>query len=108
MSAQGARMAHIAMLREGDGDVTVFTVVGEVDAELLLTQILSFLKGEPTPLTLWDITQGTLEGISSRDLRWIVERMAPLAHRRKGGRTAIVSPRDLDFGMSRMFQILAE
>ena len=101
-------MGHITRLFEVENDLTVFTVVGEVDAEQVLSQIISFLTGEPTQLVLWDITVGSLERISSNDVRMIVERAAPFADRRKGGRTAIVCLRDLEYGISRMFQSFAD
>ena len=101
-------MGLITRLFEGENDLTGFTVVGDVDAEQVLSQIISFLTGEPTQLVLWDITIGSLADISSDDLRRIVERAAPFADRRKGGLTAIVCSTDLDYGLSRMFQTFAE
>lgn len=101
-------MGHITRLFEVENDLTVFTVVDEVDAEQVLSQILSFLTGEPTQLVLWDITVGSLERISSDDLWMIVKRVAPFADRRKEGQTAIVCLDDLDYGLSRMFQSFAE
>ncbi|HEX3037268.1 MAG TPA: hypothetical protein VHT73_19460 [Thermodesulfobacteriota bacterium] len=101
-------MGHITRLFEVENDLTAFTVVGEVDVEQMLSQIISFLTGEPTQLVLWDITVGSLERISSNDVQMIVERAKPFSDRRKGGRTAIVCLRDLEYGISRMFQNFAD
>ena len=93
---------------ESENDLTIFTISGAVDAEQLANQIISFLKGEPTQLVLWDITVGSLAAIPAKDLRTIVDLAAPFAHKRKGGRTAILCTTDLNFGLSRMFQSFAE
>ena len=66
-------------------DVTVFTVVGNVEAEQVLRHIMAFLTGAPTPLVLWDLTGGSLAGLSSQALRMIVEYAAPFTDRRQGG-----------------------
>ena len=101
-------MGLITRLFDVENDVTVFTVVGDVDAEQVLSHIIAFLTGAPTPLVLWDITGDSLAGLSSKDLRMIVERAAPFADRRQGGRTTIVCSQDLDYDFSRMFQTFAE
>ena len=100
-------MGHITGSLEAENDLTLVTVVGKVDAKQVLSQIISFLTGEPTKFVLWDFRQGSLAGFSSADLRMIVERGAPFAASRKGGRTAIVCATDVDYGLSRMFQAFA-
>ena|ERR1043165_1118465 len=100
-------MGHITSTLEAESDLTVITVVGKVDAEQIASQIISFLTGEPTQLVLWDIREGSLVSLSSNDLQMIVKRGAQFADRRKGGRTAIVCSKDLDYGLSRMFQAFA-
>jgi len=100
-------MGHITSTLEAESDLTVVTVVGKVDAEQIASQIISFLAGEPTQLVLWDIREGSLVSLSSNDLQMIVKRGAQFADRRRGGRTAIVCSKDLDYGLSRMFQAFA-
>src|SRR3954463_2339274 len=100
-------MGHITNLLEAEHNLTVVTVVGEVDAEQVLSQIISFLTGEPTQLVLWDIREGSLARLSSGDLRMIIKRGAQFADRRKGGQTAIVCSTDIDYGLGRMFETLA-
>jgi hypothetical protein len=100
-------MGHITSSLEAASDLTIVTVVGEIDAEQVVSQIISFLTGEPTQLVLWDIREGSLARLSSKDLQMIVERGAQFADRRKGGRTAIVCSKELDYGFSRMFQTFA-
>jgi hypothetical protein len=100
-------MAHITSKLEAENDLTVVTVVGGVDAEQVQSQIISFLTGDPTPLVLWDVRAGSLTGLSGEDIRTIIQSGAWYADRRKGGRTAIVCPREVDYGLGRMFESLA-
>jgi hypothetical protein len=100
-------MGRIDSSLEAANDLTVVTVVGEVDVGQVLSQIITLLTGEPTQLVLWDIRAGSLAGISRDELRMIVEEGAPYADRRRGGRTAVVCSKEVDYGISRMFQAFA-
>ena len=99
---------RISASRGEQKDLTIVTVEGSVTADQVREHIVSFLTSEPTRLVLWDLRRGSLAAISSQSIQMIVSAGAPHAHRRQGGRTAIVSSRDLDFGLSRMFQTIAE
>jgi hypothetical protein len=99
---------HIIRATDAEHDLTVFTVVGAVDAAAVSAHIMAFLPVDPTPLVLWDIRAGTVTGLSIVDVMWIITRGAPFADRRRGGRTAIVCAQPLDYAVSRMFQAVAE
>jgi hypothetical protein len=99
---------HIIRATDAEHDLTVFTVVGAVDAAAVSGHIMAFLPVDPTPLVLWDIRAGTVTGLSIVDVIWIIKRAEPFADRRRGGRTAIVCAQTLDYAVSRMFQSVAE
>ena len=99
---------HIRRVTDAEHDLTVFTVVGAVEAAEVSGHIMAFLTGDPTPLVLWDIRAGSVTGLSIVDVLWIIKRGKPLADRRRGGRTAIVCAQTLDYAVSRMFQSVAE
>src|SRR3954471_19824433 len=100
-------MGHITSSLAADGDLTIVTLVGEVNAEEVASQIISFLTGEPTQLVLWDFREGSLASLSSKDIQMIIQRGAQFADKRKGGRTAIVCSKKVNYGLGRMFQTLA-
>lgn len=100
-------MGSITGSLEAANDLTLVTVRGEVDAEQVLSQIITFLTGEPTRLVLWDFRAGSLARISPGELKMIAEKGAPYADRRRGGRTAVVCSKEADYGLSRMFQTFA-
>jgi hypothetical protein len=99
---------RITSSRDHRADLTIVTVEGAVGADQVRERIVGFLTGEPTLLVLWDIRHGSLAEISTDDIRMLVSAGEPHAHRRRGGFTAIVCGRDVDFGLSRMFGTVAE
>jgi hypothetical protein len=99
---------RITSSRDERMDLTIVTVEGPVSARQVREQIVGFLTGEPTQLVIWDLRRGSISDISADDIRMLVSAGAPHADRRRGGRTAIVCIHDVDFGLSRMFQIVAE
>ena len=100
-------MGHISSSLEAANDLTVVTVVGEVTGEQVLSQLITSLTGKPTHLVLWDIREGTLADLSNSDVQMVVKKGAPFADRRKGGRTAIVCSKEVDYGISRMIKTIA-
>lgn len=88
--------------------ITVFTVTGAIQAQAVVAEIAEFLAHEPTRLVIWDIMQADLRHVTARDWRMIVDRIGPASAVRVNGRTAIISDSDVNFGMSRMLQSLAE
>jgi hypothetical protein len=101
-------MGTITRSTSADESITYFHVIGDVDGEQVLNQIVDFLTGTPTRLVVWDLGSGTLRKISPADLKMIIVRAAPYAGSRAGGRTAIVCVNDRDYGLSRMFEAFAE
>jgi hypothetical protein len=101
-------MGTISRITSAEEGITYFRVLEEVDAEQVLSQIISFLTGSPTRLVIWDIGGGTLRKLSASDLKMIIARAKPYTGSRAGGRTAIVCTNEVDFGLSRMFEAFAE
>jgi hypothetical protein len=99
---------HISNQRDEDKELTTITVTGEVVFSQVNEQILTFLSGTPTRFVLWDLRGGTVGHLSADDMRRLVTNGAPLAHKRSGGRTAILVDNTLDHGLARMFGIFAE
>jgi|GEM_PF-861791 len=101
------RMA-ILVARIEERDLTVFTVVGEVNAEQQIEAIRCFYDQGPTKNALWDLRR--LEGprISSEELRVILDASRHRQEARRGGRTALIVKAHVDFGMGRMSEALAE
>jgi hypothetical protein len=101
-------MAKITKSYESDIDLTIFTVSGEATFNELLDQTLTFFGVKPSNLVLWDFTLGTVAHISNREVKELAKQSSMIAAGLKGGKGAIVAPRDIDYGMSRVFQAFSE
>ena len=101
-------MAKITKTYESDIDLTVFSVVGTATFEEIWEQTRTFLGGKPSKLVLWDFTSGTVGSISSNESSKIAELGLILSSKIIGGKAALLAPKDIDFGVSRMFQAFSE
>lgn len=101
-------MAKITKSYESDIDLTVFTVVGEITFDEVWDQTHTFLSGKPSKLALWDFTSGTVAPISSQEMDEIAKRGSTISARIGGGKGAILAPKDIDYGMGRVFQVFSE
>lgn len=88
--------------------LTVIAVRGDVPAGEIELVLEAFYAEAPTPLLLWDLSQADFAGLAPADLRRLILLAKRRAHLREGGRSALVASRDLEFGMARMGEILAE
>ena len=78
------------------GRVTLQKVHGILTFEELLNALQQFYAGTPTSDVVWDFSAASLEQLRFADIE------------RTGGKTAIVAPDDLGFGIGRVIGSLAE
>jgi hypothetical protein len=88
-------------------DLTVFTVVGEMTFNDQIGVLRGFYEGSPTANVIWDMRK--LEGnrASKEELQDIVAFVKKNATGRTGGKTALVTGSELDFGIARMMEAYA-
>lgn len=92
----------------------------EVDRQKLLTKIAgsgelthhdiaasfkSYYKN-PTPHVIWDLSEATLKSISSEQVKDLADLLDDYRKDAVSGRSAIVSPEDLTYGIARMFETM--
>ena len=91
---------------EQSQQLTIFTGTGELSFEEVRNTIRSFYASKPTLNVLCDLRQASAERISSSQVNQIAELVQKLKRVRQEGRTAIVSTRDVTFGVARMLEAL--
>ena len=99
----------IALTLDSGRDLTIFSVKGELTFEEQMEALRQFYESAPTCNVIWDFS--LLEGsrVSSDELREIISFIKRHGKNRPGGgKTALVSSTDLDFGLSRMSQVYAD
>ena len=89
-------------------DLTVMVVSGRVTARQIIEALVDYYDGAFTQNLIWDYTAADLTAVANDDLRRISSVATGYAHLRKEGRTAIVMPEILGFGLGRMYEILSE
>jgi len=102
-------MAVIDVHSEPDLDLTTFVVVGVLSTAEILQTIQVEYAGAPTGKVLWDLAEASLDPrISADDFRHIAAVAKAIRLDVPGARTASVGPADLEFGLLRMYTVLAE
>lgn len=101
-------MASIKRKNIKVGCLTILTVNGALTCEEIIHAMEDYFKNDVTPYLLWDFTDADLSKITEKNMRQIIALAKSNAHLRKNGKTAIVAPRDLTFGLSRMYEMLSE
>jgi hypothetical protein len=90
------------------GEVTLRKIIGDVTIDEMLNALREYYAGQVTRNWVWDLSNGSVRSLTSNDMKLIAELVLQHAHSRAGGKTAIVAPNDLDYGISRMLNIYAE
>jgi hypothetical protein len=89
-------------------NLTTHKCSGNLTEKELLDTIKSFYNGSPTLNTLWNFSDASISSISTETVKKIFPMVLNLGSRRQSGKSAIVAPSDLEYGMARMFQTMAE
>ena len=98
----------IKITRDEGQDLTIHTVTGPVSEEGMYEALENFYNQGPSASLLWDMSQAEVSHVTASVLEAFVQRATILGTQRKGGRTAIYAPYDLQFGLGRMSQVFAE
>ena len=92
--------------------LTIYTLVGELTLDEILSAIKSFWEAHELTLNvLWDARSAKLTNLKSSDIERIAGFIDQYRHRfeeRKGGNTAVVASSDLQYGFSRILGTLYE
>jgi hypothetical protein len=87
-------------------DLTVHTVSGNLTTQEILDKLETYYQGRPTQRILWNFRNATWVNITSDELRRTVKEAKKYS--RKGGKTALVFSKDIDFGIGRMLEVFAQ
>jgi hypothetical protein len=88
--------------------LTVHKCSGSLTEQEFRNAIQSFYKDPSTQNLLWDFSGASMDLISPAFVRQLHSMVRKLGSARRGGKTAIVAPKDLEFAMARMFQIMSD
>jgi len=89
-------------------NLIIYTVTGLVEEDEMHQALESQSEFEPTLHIMWDMSLADVAHVTPEILRRFVKRTAQLRDRHKGGRIAVIAPKDLQFGMARMSEAYTE
>ena len=101
-------MGTISAKYDMEKDLTTVTVEGVVKADDLLNWGDYYYKGQITTLILWDVTNADFSALQANQLHEIAENISRISEVRRGGKTAFVYDKPLEYGIGRMFQAYSE
>ena len=79
---------------------------GETTFEEIAAAVTSLYEVTPTRNVLWDASKGSLVTLTKEHIEKLASFSPRFGNIRKGGKTALYSPGDTAFGLSRMFEII--
>jgi len=101
-------MSSISTYIDKDREITTHTLEGPIHARDIVATIEEYYYGQPTRNVIWDFSKAQLPDCRDDTLKAIVKAAKKYAHRRSDGKNALVLPGDLQFGLGRVFEALAE
>lgn len=101
-------MALIETVKSEHHDLTVHTMLGEVTGDEIIEKIRSGLDEKQTLFVIWDFSKVSNIDLPIEKMYQILTIGKKLAELRKTGKTAIVVPQDLGFGLGRMYEAYSE
>ena len=90
------------------GNLTTYTCTGKITASEIKEAVRSFYENSPSLNVIWDLTDADVSHLTANEVQALAIGVKRLAHSREGGKTAIVSPSEVSYGIVRMYQIFAE
>ena len=97
-------MAIIETIVDSQGDLSVFTVNGELSADEIIERVEEYYTKHPTKLVLWIMGDVDLSAITREGIERIIQTAKKNAGKRKEGKTAIVGSKDIEYGLARMYE----
>lgn len=98
----------IRTITDRSRELTEYIVTGDVtDKEMFACQ-KEFYEAGPTRLELWDMSDSDLSQITTTGMNKFIRRASRLGKSRYNGRTAVIAPSVLQYGLGRMAEAFGE
>ena len=88
--------------------LTTFTASGDLTSKEQIDALSEYYRSDPTKNLVWDFRGVTGDRVTSNELRQVILFAKKHENLRSGGKTALVTSTDLDFGLGRMADAIAE
>lgn len=88
-------------------NLTIFKCEGDLTFAEIAGSIKGFYGEIDHPITkklVWDLRNASIWSLSMEELKSIAELSVQNERLMKGGKTAVIAPKDIDFGLARVYQ----
>ena len=99
-------MARIETTVGLEKNLTMYVVNGRVSADEIIEKVVEYCTTHPTGLVLWVMENAFTKSIS--EIQKIILTAKKYSGSRKEGKTAIVGPKEIDYGLGRMYKTFSE
>ena len=89
-------------------NVTLYKCSGNLEEAEINKIMQPYYTGGITSNLLWDFSGASLRSISSLFVKQMASKMGNLIPVRENVKIAIIAPKDLEYGIARMFQMLSD
>ncbi len=89
---------------DDDKQLTLYTIIGNISVEDLMTALKRFYEDRPTTNVLWDFTNASGTPPSSQEKDAIFDFIKKHSNKRSRGNIAVIAPQNLGDKMSKMVQ----
>ena len=101
-------MGNIKIEINQEKDLSTFTTAESFSVQDVCDALDRYYSGPVTSLLLWDATRLNSSSWQRDDILTAVRKTKEYSHLRAGGKSALVMPRDLHFGLAKMYQAYSE
>ena len=98
----------IEITRDQNQNLTSLVVTGQASEEAMHEALAEIYVDDPALLVFWDMSQADVTHVTPDILQKFVRKAVCLGASKPGGRTAVVAPGDLQFGLGRMSEFFAD
>ncbi len=93
-----------------EGSLLIAAVTGELTADEVITVVERYYSNGTVMHVIWDLTNGSLSKISKDGFRDIAKATFKSLNSgaRQGGKTVFVGTNDAEYGLMRMYSVIAE
>jgi len=101
-------MNEITKKTVSDLDLTIYSIVGDYTVETLQDLLDQFYQSQYTVNLALDFSAAISPDLSRDDIDEILAHAKKYAHLRSSGKTAFIVSSDINFGLGRMYEIVAK
>lgn len=96
----------MAIVSHTSPNLTCHIVKEDLTVDVLMRILKEFWEGNPTQNVLWDLREATMRRLTQDEIQMVASYTSTHPEKKRGGKTAFVVSRDVDYGVGRIIEAL--